>query len=233
MKTYEDQIKQLARMVLGRGGAVALELLKVYAIAAGAETLGGGWIRIPGQLTANAQGWRQFASFVLNANPDGAWGDVVRKMAIAAAEGEDAMRLPIVQGGLAGEVMYRSDFTPHRDADVILGELRALIEQAQTPPPAAPPAKAVTVGDDVDLADLTEAQEYLAKRIVKRAVYDTGKALLDVLDGWIEGAAENNESMGRRDADPREFHAADIRVMVNDAMRLMGAPEHRIPQAGE
>jgi len=223
MKTYEDQIKQLARMVLGRGGAVALELLKVYAIAAGAETLGGGWIRIPGQQTANAQGWRQFASFVLNANPGGAWGDVVRKMAIAAAEGEDAMRLPIVQGGLAGEVMYRSDFTPHRDADVILGELRALIEQAQTLP--APNPDSIVVEPDADLIDLVATDDLLARRIVKRAVYDTGKAVLDVLDGWIEGARENNEAMGRRESDPEQFCAKDIRRMVNDAMRVMGAPE--------
>jgi hypothetical protein len=136
-----------------------------------------------------------------------------------------------------GYVVRAADLNPLPASVTELRDLSAqvarLAERLVADPPAAP-AKVVTVGDDVDLADLTEAQEYLVKRIVKRAVYDTGKALLDVLDGWIEGAISNNEAMGRRDAaDPELFHAADIRTMVNDAMRLMGAPEHRIPQGGE
>lgn len=106
-----------------------------------------------------------------------------------------------------------------------VAEIAAHLATAQ---PAASRAAAVTVvvGDECDLLTLTEAQEHLAKRIVRRAVYDTGKALLDVLEGWIEGAAENTAAgMGPRDADPEQFHADDIRRMVNDACRVMGAPE--------
>jgi hypothetical protein len=106
-----------------------------------------------------------------------------------------------------------------------VAEIAAHLATAQ---PAASRAAAVTVvvGDECDLPTLSEAQEDLVKRIVRRAVYDTGKALLDVLDGWIEGAAENTAAgMGPRDADPEQFHADDIRRMVNDACRVMGAPE--------
>jgi hypothetical protein len=101
------------------------------------------------------------------------------------------------------------------------------------PAPARSPHE-VVIGDDVTLTDLRLADEALVGRIVKRAVYDAGRALLDVLDGWVEGATGNHEALGHRDADCcNTFHPEDIRVMVNDAMRLMGAPEHRIPQAGE
>lgn len=111
-------------------------------------------------------------------------------------------------------------------ADRIADIARQVADMTVIQPSPPPPAKAVTVGDECDLADLTEAQEYLVRRIVKRAVYDTGRALLDVLEGWIEGAAGNHEALGHRDADCCSmFHPDDVRRMVNDACRVMGAPE--------
>lgn len=109
-----------------------------------------------------------------------------------------------------------------------IGDLASQLAAVQPAAPSKAAAVTVVVGDECDLFTLTEAQEYLAKRVVKRAVYDTGRALLDVLEGWIEGAAENNEAMGRSSDgmnDPEVFDVAEIRTMVNDACRVMGAPE--------
>lgn len=112
------------------------------------------------------------------------------------------------------------------DADAILAELRDVIERSQRPAPAAP----ITVPElDARLAEhpldnLFDLDNTLAGRIVKRAQYDALRKLLDVLDGWIEGARENNEAMQRHD-DPQIFHAEDIRRMVNDAAREVGTRE--------
>jgi len=79
---------------------------------------------------------------------------------------------------------------------------------------------------DPDGPDLARLNEALLKRAIRRAAYDMGKALLDVLDGWIEGQQENHEAMGHRDTDCCDtFEPDDIRRMVNDAARVMGAPE--------
>jgi hypothetical protein len=141
--------------------------------------------------------------------------------------------------GLAGSPVHAADMTPLPVAasDALLGlsvQITRLAEQLAQPAVRPYDPEAVVIGTDAALGTLVTANHDLVARIVKRAVYQAGKALLDVLDGWIEGAVSNNEAMGRRDAaDPELFHAADIRTMVNDAMRLMGAPEHRIPQGGE
>lgn len=100
-----------------------------------------------------------------------------------------------------------------------LAELRRQIEADRAPQP------------DDSLPTLIDDSRELAQRIAKRAAYDTLKALLSVLDGWVEGARENNEAMDRRDCypggpnDPERFHASDIRRMVNDAARMMGTNE--------
>jgi hypothetical protein len=149
-------------------------------------------------------------------------------------------RLKPVEQPLGQRVIGAADMTPVPAAAVELRDLSAqvarLAEQLATVS-ATPPAASSTevfIGDDVPLGTLVPANRDLVDRIVKRAVYQTGKELLAVLDGWIEGARENQQAgVGRRDDDPKLFHADDIRVMVNDAMRLLGAPEHRLPQAGE
>lgn len=136
-------------------------------------------------------------------------------------------------GGLAGTPVYAADMTPLPAAarDALLGLSERLAELLAVAPPVAP--NEVFIGDDAALGTLVTANHDLVGRIVKRAVYQTGRELLAVLDGWIEGMRQNagNESGGWEDVE--RFHADDIRRMVNDAMRLMGAPEHRIPQAGE
>jgi hypothetical protein len=115
------------------------------------------------------------------------------------------------------------------DLGVIVDKIAGIAQQVagMTVAPPPPPAKAVTVGEDVDLVDLTEAQRHIAQRIVKRAAYETGKALLDVLEGWYETASENHVALEHREDDDgcMTFRADDIRRMVNDAMRVMGAPE--------
>lgn len=107
-------------------------------------------------------------------------------------------------------------------------EIASQLAAAVPPPPPPPnPVAAVTivVGNDCDLATLTSAQQDFATRIARRAAYETGRAMLTVLDGWIEGATEEAAARGDMTRDPEVFGAADVRRMVNDACRLMGAPE--------
>jgi hypothetical protein len=84
----------------------------------------------------------------------------------------------------------------------------------QQPPPPADPA---TEDDTNELLD----------RIVRRAQYTGLKALLGVLDGWVEGCQSNAEALGRRrpDADGVMFVRGDIRRMVNDAARELGTAQ--------
>ena len=117
------------------------------------------------------------------------------------------------------------------DLKAVANRVADLADELAKVQPATSRAASTTVviGNECDLLTLTEAQEHLAKRIVKRTAYDTGKALLDVLDGWIEGVIEDGEARDVRDRpctpDEVMFHADDIRRMVNDACRVMGAPE--------
>lgn len=125
--------------------------------------------------------------------------------------------------------------TVPRDAGAILDELRAVIEQAQqTPAPA--PAGPITVAElDARLAEhpldnLFDLDNTLMDRVVKRARYDALRKMLDVLDGWIEGAKENHEAMEHRNENTgdecwQSFHPDDIRRMVNDAAREVGTRE--------
>jgi hypothetical protein len=90
--------------------------------------------------------------------------------------------------------------------------VEAALAAQQDAPPAADPA---TEDDSNELLD----------RIVRRAQYTALHAMLGVLDGWIDGAAEHHEQAAHRDSDCcRDFAPADIRRMVNDA-----AAELRVP----
>lgn len=58
-------------------------------------------------------------------------------------------------------------------------------------------------------------------------------AMLDTLDGWIEGAKENHDAMGhshenRGEECWRQYTPSDIRRMVNDAAREVGVSEFPI-----
>lgn len=53
-------------------------------------------------------------------------------------------------------------------------------------------------------------------------------AMMCVAKSWAEGAAENDEAMGRRDhraAKDQPFFLADILNMINDAAREVGVTE--------
>lgn len=98
-----------------------------------------------------------------------------------------------------------------RDAAEILDELRAVIDKAQQPADGHA-SRSVTIGDDAPLVAMTQAQRALIERVVRRAAYDTGKLMLASLAGWVEAGTD-------------QFTAANIRTMINDACRAMGAPE--------
>lgn len=104
-----------------------------------------------------------------------------------------------------------------------VAEIASQLAAATVP---APDPHRVDIGDECDLLTLRVGQEELGKRIARRAAYDMGRMVLSALDGWIEGAQANHEALGRRDTDCcSTFHPDDIRNMVNDACRVMGAPE--------
>lgn len=224
---YENNIRQLARAALTPSGAMALRMLKTYALAAGVTQHGGGWLRLPGQTVADSHGWQLFATDLLAYGHFGRWGDLVRMMAMALAEAEDAMRVPPEPSSLPPEPPSLP-----RDADAILGELRVMIEKAQTPTPPPPAEGSVVIGPDDDLVDLLHSDNKIVGKIVMRAAYDALKAMLDVLDGWIEGASSNCEAMNHTSHDEvtcgKTFAQTDIRRMVNDAARLVGT---RMPYA--
>lgn len=59
-------------------------------------------------------------------------------------------------------------------------------------------------------------------------------AVLDALDGWIEGAQSNHDDMGHRGENTgdecwRSFAPGDIRNMINDAARELGVTEFPYP----
>lgn len=64
----------------------------------------------------------------------------------------------------------------------------------------------------------------------QRGAYRALKRLLDVLDGWIEGAQANHEALDHRGESTgsecwNQYHPDDIRAMINDAAREVGVTE--------
>lgn len=86
---------------------------------------------------------------------------------------------------------------------------------------------AVRADDDATVSELVH-------RIIRRAHYEALKQVLATLDGWIEGAKENHDARAHRgELDPcwEQFHAVDIRTMVDHAARALGARELWRPEA--
>jgi len=236
MTNHIEAVRRLARSVTERTASdIGFALFRLYLAAAGG-TQRSSWIYIPGRATP-LKGWKAAAGYVA-ALPDTSVFLSTMAAALGIGEREIGERAP-EPSPLGQNLAAAADPLPEYYAARMAATLKQLALAngvplaLLAPSRAGLPAKGVTVGDDVDLSDLAEAQEYIAKRIVKRAAYDTGKALLDVLDGWIEGARENHVVSGDRDAFDERFYVSDIRGMINDAMRLMGAPAHRLPQDGE
>lgn len=64
----------------------------------------------------------------------------------------------------------------------------------------------------------------------QRGAYRALKRVLDVLDGWIDGAKANHDALEHRGESTGDecwtrFHPDDIRNMVNDAAREVGVTE--------
>lgn len=62
-------------------------------------------------------------------------------------------------------------------------------------------------------------------------------AVLEALDGWIEGAMSNHEASGHRHENKdeecwRSFAPQDIRNMVHDAARQVSASSIKLPKIG-
>lgn len=114
----------------------------------------------------------------------------------------------------------RPESSPYRRIDGAF----EIIEQAVRDLVAAEPAPMADPAVDDDSNELLD-------RIVRRAQYTALHAMLGVLDGWIEGAAENHEAMSHRDNDCcRDFAPADIRRMINDAAAELGVPAPYVPE---
>jgi hypothetical protein len=69
----------------------------------------------------------------------------------------------------------------------------------------------------------------------KTGAHHALRVVLDVLDGWIEGAQEEHEAMEHRGRENtgeecwRRFAPSDIRRMVNDAARELDIAEFPMP----
>jgi hypothetical protein len=98
----------------------------------------------------------------------------------------------------------------HADAEALLKRVQALGEEmaaAEADDPAA-----------------TDDSNELLDRIVRRAQYTALKAMLDMVDGWVEGVRDNNVAMNRPNDDVL-FEPLDIKRMVNDVARELGTAQ--------
>lgn len=212
LTAHRMTIRALAQYVANNGPHVmAYNLLRTYALAAGVTQDGGGWVRfLP---TAYRQrGWFNFAKS-LAASDDTDVTEyrnryvVVQAMATAHAAGAAAMGEPVASS--SAPRMATVD-----DLNEVAKRITDLASQLASVPPVSS-ADIIVIEDDADLARLTAVQSKLVGRIVKRAVHEMGKTILDVLDGWIDETEMTAPT----------FSANSIRGMVNDACRVMGAPE--------
>lgn len=81
-------------------------------------------------------------------------------------------------------------------------------------------------GFEPDAVQLRQFGDIIVGRLTRRAKYDALRTMLSVADGWFEGAQDNHDAMGHRDADCcQTFTVEDIRRMVNDAAREAGTSE--------
>lgn len=207
MITHRATIRALAQHVVTHGyDTMAYALLRAYAAAAGVTQDGGAWVRFP-PTGYRVRGWFNFFHSIASSvdADETAFPNrylIVQAMADARARGEQ-------------EAALADDDRPG-DLSVRVGELEAKLAKITD-------GSALIVSSDADLPDLIAADDQMVTRIVRRAAYETGKAMLGVLDGWVE----------ETDMTAPTFSAASIRTMVNDAMLLMDAPPaYRAPKAG-
>lgn len=211
MDTHIHAVRRLAADVIERKTTeLTFGLFRLYLAAAGA-TQSGSWVYCPGRATP-LKGWRAVGGYVADL-PD--TSGFLRALANAADVADRELRGPISPpptidelGQVAGAV----------------ADLAKQIASLSDSRPAEPVRDEVFIGDDVALGTLIAADRDIADRIVKRAVYTAGRTMLENLDGWVATARENAEAGSGSAADAEQFHADDVRTMVNDMCRELGAP---------
>lgn len=209
MSNQIEQVRRLAAAVADRKtNEVAFGLFRLYVAAAGA-TLSGSWVYVPGRATP-LKGWRRAAEYIALLPETSGF---LRNLAEAHALALDATGSPSKPATVdeLGQV-----------AGAVADLAKQLAQLADSPPPAPVDTTAVVIGDDAYLSTLLEADGELMRRIVKRAQYDALKVMLEGVDAWVETARENAEAGVGSRADAEQFHADDIRNMINDAARELG-----------
>lgn len=104
------------------------------------------------------------------------------------------------------------------------------LDKPQPPAPAATidtlPEGSIVVTPDEPPAALADVAARVAMLSARSSAYETLRTFISVLDGWVEGAKENNRSMDYRDDDrPQgitEFHVNDVRRIANETARMLG-----------
>lgn len=216
MSNSIDAVRRLAHVV-ARGGASALAfgMFRLYIAEAGA-TVSGVWVYAPGRPTP-IKGFRRFAQYVADLDETSRF---LNDLANAHDLAEREIRPPFAEPRV---VLPPAAVELNTIATRLSDAARDLLAAASIPAPQA--TDEVLIGDDAGLDTLLVADGEIARRLVKRAVYTAGKQVLEVLDSWIKGAHENADAGSGSHADAEQFHADDVRNMVNDAMRELGAPE--------
>lgn len=216
MTTHVQTVRRLARSVADRTTSdFAFGMFRLLLAAVGVK-ISGSWLYVPGRGTP-LKGFRAAAEWIA-ALPESSvfLGDLVE----AYARMERDVLGPPAEVPLGRTPVSAAGMTPLSATADDLAEVSKRVEQiavqlAAATPPAADPHR-VVIGDECDILALRAGQEELAGRIARRAAYDTGRAMLDILAGWIEERQPDGSDI---------FHADDVRRMVNDACRVMGAPE--------
>lgn len=229
MTNHLDAVRRLA-VVVARGNAstIAVAIFKAYAAAAGAD-IRGAWIYVPG-LATPIKGFRRFAQHVANLDETSRF---LSDLANAHDAADRELGVPFADVPLGQQVIRAADLTPLPPAAP--AELNSLATRvgdavhellvAVSRPAPAPDPEALTVPADAELDALLVADGEIMRRIVRRAQYNSLRTVLTVLDAWIEGAHANADAGSGSHADAEQFHAEDIRRMVNDAAQELGVRE--------
>jgi len=222
MTNHLDAVRRLA-VVVARGNAstIAVAIFKAYAAAAGAN-ISGAWVYVPDRATP-IKGFRRFAQYVADLDETSRF---LNDLANAHDAADRELGVPFVDVPLGQQVIRAADLTPLPPSAAELNTLATRVGDAVhellgavSRPAPAPDPETVVVPLGAELGELLAADARVTQRVVKRAKYDALRTMLDVLNGWIEGAHENADAGSGSHADAEQFHADDIRRMVNDAAR--------------
>jgi hypothetical protein len=206
MSNHIEAVRRLARTVAaGAASAVVRDLFRVYLIAAGAEVRGP-WAYIPG-CSKSIKGWVSAAAYVADLDETSAF---LRAMANAHALVERVIG--------PSEVPAPATSQTASELLAVAEQVSDLARQLAARVPSAPDPEAVVIGDEASLGALAIGARELFDRTTKRAIYTAGKTLLEGIDAWVALATRENA------ADAEHFHADDVRTMVNDMCRELGAP---------